>query len=201
MDFRELFLAQHARVHAPEVGGPDFSVQEYLLRNLTEEQLRARPHPGFNSLAWLFWHMTRGEDVGMNLIIAGRPQVLDEGGWVTSLNVSFRDVATGMADQEVDDFSQHVDIEALLGYRAAVGKQTQAIVRQLRPEVLDEKIDSELIRRVQDAGALGPKTDWVPKRWLGKTKSFTLLYTVLGHTYIHIGQCEDIRALLGLPTI
>lgn len=201
MDFRDLFLAQHARAHAPEVGQPDFSVQDYLLRDLTEEHLRARPLAGFNSLAWLFWHMTRGEDVGMNLVIAGNPQVLDEGDWIERLGVSFRDVATGMTDQEVDAFSQQVDIEALLGYRTAVGKRTQAIVRELRSEVLEEKIDQGLIQRVQEAGAFGPNTEWVPKRWLGKSKSFTLMYTVLGHTYIHIGQCEDIRSLLGIPTI
>lgn len=201
MDFRDLFLAQHARAHAPEVGQPDFSVQDYLLRDLTEEHLRARPLPGFNSLVWLFWHMTRGEDVGMNLVIAGNPQVLDEGDWIERLGVSFRDVATGMTDQEVDAFSQQVDIEALLGYRTAVGKRTQAIVRELRSEVLEEKIDQGLIQRVQEAGAFGPNTEWVPKRWLGKSKSFTLMYTVLGHTYIHIGQCEDIRSLLGIPTI
>lgn len=201
MDFRDLFLAQHGRAHAPEVGQPDFSVQDYLLRNLTDEQMRARPLPGFNSLAWLFWHMTRGEDVGMNLVIAGGPQVLDEGGWAERLDVSFRDVATGMTDQEVDEFSQQVDIEALLGYRTAVGKRTQAIVRQLRPEVLEEKIDNDLIQRVREAGVFGPNTEWVPNRWLGKSKSFTLLYTVLGHTYIHIGQCEDVRSLLGIPTI
>lgn len=201
MNFLDLFLAQHARAHAPEVGQPDFSVQEYLLRDLTEEHLRARPLPGFNSLVWLFWHMTRGEDVGMNLVIAEGPQVLDEDGWAERLGVSIRDVATGMTDQEVDQFSQQVDIEALLAYRTAVGKRTQAIVRELRPEVLEEKIDNGLIQRVQEAGAFGPNTEWVPKRWLGKPKSFTLMYTVLGHTYIHIGQCEDIRSLLGIPTI
>jgi len=201
MDFRELFLTQHARAHAPEVGGPDFSAQDYLLKDLTYEQMRARPLAGFNSLVWLFWHMTRGEDMGMNLVIVEGPQVLDEGGWVERLGVSFRDVATGMSDQEVDEFSQQVDIEALLGYRAAVGKRTQALVREMRPEVLEQKIDNELIQRVQEAGAFGSNIEWVPKRWLGKSKSFTLTYTVLGHTYIHIGQCEDIRSLLGLNTL
>jgi len=163
--------------------------------------MRALPLPGFNSLAWLFWHMTLGEDVGMNLVIAGGQQVLDEGGLVERLGVSFRDVATGISDQEVDEFSQLIDIEALLGYRNAVGKRAQAIVRQLRPEVLDEEIDNGLIQQVREAGVFGPITEWVPKRWLGKSKSFTLMYTVLGHTYIHFGQCEDIRSLLGIPTI
>lgn len=137
----------------------------------------------------------------MNLVIAGSLQVLDEGGWIERLGVSSRDVATGMTDQEVDEFSRHVDIEALLGYRTAVGKRTQAIMWEMRPEVLEEKIDSGLVQRVEEVGAFGPNTEWVPKRWLGKAKSFTLLYTVLGHTYIHIGQCEDIRSLLGIPTI
>ena len=127
--------------------------------------------------------------------------MLDEGSWTSRLNVSFRDAATGMTDQEVDEFSQNVHIEALLAYRAAVGEQTQAIVRELRPEALDEVIESELIQRIREAGAYGPNAGWVPERWLGKQKGFTLMHTVLGHTYIHIGQCEDIRGLLGFRTV
>ena len=201
MDFRELFLAQHARAHAAGVGYPDFSNQDLILRDLTDEHLRVCPHPGLNSLAWLFWHMTRAEDVGINLVIAQRPQVLDEDGWATRLNLSLRDVATGMTDQEVEEFSQRVNVVSLLAYRAAVGQQTQAIVRDLQPEVLDEKIESEIIQRIRDAGAFGSNAEWVPQRWLGKPKGFTLMHTVLAYTYFHIGQCENIRGLLGFPTL
>jgi len=52
MDFRELFLAQHARSHAAGVVHPDFSNQDLILRDLPGELLRVRPHPGLNSLAW-----------------------------------------------------------------------------------------------------------------------------------------------------
>lgn len=201
MDFHELVLTPHARAHTAEVGQPDFSIQDYLLRDLGDEQLRVRPLPGFNSLAWLLWHMTRAEDVGINLVIAQRPQVLDENGWATRLNISLQDVATGMTDQEVDEFSQRVNVESLLAYRAAVGKQTQAIVRDLRPEVLDEKIESGILQSFRDAGVFGSNAEWVPERWLGKPKSFTLMHTVLAHTYIHIGQCEDVRSLLGFSTL
>jgi hypothetical protein len=201
MDFRELFLTQHARAHTADVGYPDFSIQDYIVRDLTDDHLRKRPLPDFNSLVWLFWHMTRAEDIGMNLIIAQRPQVLDEGYWTSRLNVSLRDVATGMTDQEVDEFSQGVHIESLLAYRAAVGRQTQDIIRDLNPEVLDEKIESALVQRIRDVGAFGSNAEWVPERWLGKLKGFTLMHTVLGHTYIHIGQCEDIRGLLGFRSV
>ncbi|UCC86579.1 MAG: DinB family protein [Anaerolineales bacterium] len=201
MDFRELFLAQHARAHSAEVGHPDFSVQDLILRDLTDEHLRVRPLPGLNSLAWLLWHMTRAEDVGINLVIAQRAQVLDGDGWAAGLNVSLRDVATGMIDQEVEEFSQQVNIPSLLAYRSAVGRRTQAVVRDLQPEVLDDKIDGDLLQRIQDAGVFGSNAEWVPQRWLGKPKGFTLMHTVLAHTYIHLGQCEDIRGLLGFRTL
>jgi len=201
MDFRELFLTQQARAHTAEVGHPDFSIQDIILHDLTDEHLRARPHSAFNSMAWLFWHMTRGEDIGINLVIAQKPQVLDEEGWGRRLNVTLRDVATGMTDQEVETFSQAVDIAGLLAYRAAVGRQTQAIVRDLQPEVLDEKINSDLVQRIRDVGAFGPNAEWAPQRWLGKAKSFTLMHTVLGHTHYHLGQCVDVRTLLGFHTI
>jgi hypothetical protein len=201
MDFRIHFIAQHARAHTAGVGQPDFSNQDLILRDLTDEHLRARPHPSLNSMAWLFWHMTRAEDVGINLVIAQRPQVLDESDWATRLDVSLRDIATGMTDLEVTEFSQQVNIASLLAYRAAVGGQTQAILGDLQPEVLDEKIDSNLIQQIQDAGAYGSNAEWVPQRWLGKPKGFTLMHTVLAHTFFHIGQCEDIRGLLGFPTL
>jgi len=201
MDFCELFLAQHARAHTAEVGHPDFSNQDLILRDLTDEHLRMRPHPGLNSLAWVFWHMTRAEDVGVNLVIAQRPQVLDEDGWAMRLGVPLRDVATGMTDQEVKEFSRQVNIVSLLAYRAAVGQQTQATVRDLRPEVLDEEIDSNLLQQLRIAGVFGANAEWVPQRWLGKPKGFTLTHSVLAHTYFHIGQCEDIRGLLGFRTL
>jgi hypothetical protein len=201
MDFRELFLSQHARAHAAHVGHPDFSNQDLILKDLPLELLRNRPHSQLNSLAWLFWHMSRAEDIGVNLIIAGRPQVLDEDSWAKKLRISIRDIATGMTDLEVDEFSQQVDIVSLLDYRAAVGQRTQAIVHILSLKVLDEKIESDLVQRFRDAGVFGTNAEWVPQRWLGKPKSFTLMHTVLAHTYFHIGQCEDIRGLLGFRTL
>jgi hypothetical protein len=98
-------------------------------------------------------------------------------------------------------FSQQVNIASLLAYRAAVGRQTQAIVRNLHRAVLDKEIDDALLQRIRDTEAFGPHADWVPQRWLGKPKGFTLMHTVLAHTHFHIGQCEDVRGLLGFRTL
>lgn len=201
MDFRELFLAQHGRTHAAAVAEPDLSVQDLILRDVTTAQIRSRPRPDFNSLAWFFWHMTRGEDIGINAIIAGRSQLFDQGDWGRQLRVPRRDVGTGMTEAEVDLFNEQIDVPVLLAYRAAVGRQTQEMIRTLDPQVLDEVIDDTLIQRVRDEGAFGNHAEWVPERWRGKQKAFTLAWSVLGHTYLTLGECYVLRGLLGLPTI
>jgi DinB superfamily len=201
MDFRELILIQHARNHTAEVGQPDWSIQDYILNGVTESQMRLRPLPGSNSLAWLFWHMTRSEDIGANIILSQTPQIIDSGDWGERLGVSLRDGATGMTDLEVGDLTERINIEALLAYRAAVGRRTQFILRDLRPEVLDEVIDTDLIQQARELGAFGPHGEIVPQRWTGKRKAFTLSHTILGHALLHLGQADTIRSLLGLATI
>ncbi len=201
MDIREFFLTQHARSHAAAVAGGDPSNQDLLLSGVTEEQIRQRPHPSTNSLAWLLWHMTWAEDIGINLVIAGRGQVLDEEKWATRLGIPHRDLGAGMTDKEVEGFTERIDISALLAYRAATGRRTQELVRGLRPEVLDEVIDADLVNRVRAQGAFGPGAEWVPRRWEGKPKAFTLMHTVLAHSYLHLGEGHVIRGLLGLPNL
>lgn len=201
MDSHELLLAEHAHIHTPEVGKPDLSLQDLVLRDVSHGQMRLRPQPGFNSLAWLVWHMTRAEDVGMNVIIAERPQVLDQGDWLPRMNVLRRDVGTGMTAAEVDEFNERINVDELLDYRVAVGRRTREIIRELQFEVLGEVIDAALLQRARDQGAFGPNAEWVPQRWEGKMKAFTLSWTVLGHSHLTWGECYVVRGLLDFPTI
>lgn len=201
MDFRELILMQHARIHTAEVGQPDWSVQDYILNGVSEAQMRQRPLPGSNSLAWLFWHMTRSEDIGATVILALSPQVIDQDEWWARLGVSTRDIATGMDDQEVGELTERIDLAALLAYRTAVGKRTRSILLDLSPEVLDEVIDVDLIDHLRAAGVFGPQGELVVQRWSGKKKAYTVSHTILGHALLHLGQADTIRNLLGLPTI
>jgi hypothetical protein len=121
--------------------------------------------------------------------------------WGARLGLSLRDIATGMGDQEVGDLTDRINIEALLAYRAAVGRRTRANLRDLKPEVLDEAIETALIDQLRAAGAFGQHGEIVPQRWTGKRKAFTLTHTILGHAFLHLGQAETVRNLLGLPTI
>src|SRR5712691_12486379 len=78
MDVRDLFLDQHAAMHSVAVGGNKMSAAERTFTGLTDEQMRVRPREDLNSLAWLMWHIARAEDILVNAVLAGRPQVFDD---------------------------------------------------------------------------------------------------------------------------
>lgn len=201
MDFRDLYLTQHARAHSATMAGGTPSAQDIALKDLTAEQIRSRPQAGLNSMAWVLWHHSRSEDIGVNVIIAERPQVWDEGEWSAKVNVARRDLGSGMTYEEVDTFNAQVNVEALLAYREAVGRRTQAVVRELRLEVLAEPIDAAVIAQLYKAGAFAPQAEFVARRWQGKAKEYTLMQTVLAHAFVHMGECEVLRGLLGLQPL
>jgi DinB superfamily len=168
-------------------------------RQLTDDQMRRRPHPHLNSIAWLLWHMARSEDMGVNRLIANGPDVLTGDGWAARLDLSRRDMGTGMTDDEVVEFSARVNTVALRAYSAAVGRRTQELVRGLPAEALDEVPDPSHIHRVLvDEGVIGPNAGWVEQLYVGKPKGWLLFQLALRHPSGHLGQATLTRKLQGL---
>jgi DinB superfamily len=57
MDAGQFFRLRYEPLHE--------SMTDRLLADLSDAQLRARPH-GQNSIVWLLWHVARAEDIGIN---------------------------------------------------------------------------------------------------------------------------------------
>ena len=197
MDSLALFKARHAELR------PAF--ERAILTGLSAEHWRARPHPAANSIAWLVWHVARSEDFAVNRQVAGRPQVLDEGGWRERLGVPLARVGTGMTDEEVGDFSARVDLGALVEYWRAVDARTAAVVDELRPEDLEMAFTADDIRQqLTDTDALGglaedaPLFQGVLAAYTGKTKEWVLFQAGLLHHWAHRGEAGLVRSLLGV---
>ena len=160
MDALEFFALRYDNLHGP------FTAQ--LLDGLTDDQLRQRPH-GVNSIAWLLCHLARCEDVGVIRLVADRPQVVDDEGWLTRLGVPRRDIGTGMTGDEVDELSERVDLGALRAYWDAIYRRTQEVLRGLDPADLTRPVDPGHIHRVSvEEGALGPTAGWAEPIWPGR---------------------------------
>jgi hypothetical protein len=199
MDARRAFLVEHAHLHAAATtGSADTSLEDGLCAGLTDAQLRARPG-GLNSIVWLLWHITRFEDVVVNAVIRGVPEVLDRGGWPARLDLDSRLIGTGAGDDEVADFSARADPALVRAYRAAVGRETHAWASTADFAALDA-VPDVAARLAQAPASITERAAWVQALWTGRTAHGLLLLPVLGHGAIHIGEARVTRARLGAPS-
>ena len=189
MDAVDFFLTRYGEVHTGLVDG--------LFGSLSEAQLRARPHPGVNTIAWLLWHSARIEDVALNRFLTDRPQVLEE--WIGRLAMPRRDVGTGMTDAQVGDLSARIDLQALRGYLGAVTARTLAAVGMLRGSDLEAPVPGDRVKSVVLAeGVVAPGAEWLTEFWAaGRSRAWTLAQTALLHPYGHYYEARVAAGLLG----
>jgi hypothetical protein len=198
MNATDLFLSEHARAHAAALGAnADMPFPDFIF-GLPDDDMRRRPQPGTNSLAWLLWHMARGEDMAVNVLVAGRPQVIEGDGWLERLGLARVDIGTGMNDDEVEAFTASVDVDAIRSYRTAVGARTREVVTALPPERFAAPVDAALLRRAFAEGAIAPEGGWLRGFLQGKTNEFVLCHAALRHNFMHIGEAMCVRSLLGV---
>lgn len=190
MDAVDFFLVRYDALHR--------TLPDDLLKGLTEAQVRGRPHPGVNTIAWLMWHAARVEDVGVNRFVVDGTQVLDDG-WLERLGVGRRDVGTGMTDAEVDQLSARVDLGALRGYWEALAQRTLKVVETLRGRDLDELVPADRVQRVcADEGAVAPGAGWLAEFWGNRrSRGFMLAQTPLLHVYGHYFEARVVAGLWG----
>ena len=190
MDALDFFLLRYETLHR--------TLLDDLLKPLTEAQVRGRPHPGVNTVAWLVWHAARIEDVGVNRFVVDGAQVLDDG-WLARLGVERRDVGTGMDDAEVDSLSAQIDLVALRAYWDALTRRTLEVVETLRGEDLGLVVPPERVKRVcAEEGAVTPGAEWLTEFWANRrTRGWVLAQTPLLHVYGHYFEARVAAGLWG----
>ena len=190
MDAVDLWLLRYASIHG--------FVADDLVEGLTEAQVRGRPVPGVNPIAWLIWHAMRIEDVCVNRFVLDRPQVLDAG-WLARLAVARRDVGTGMTDAQVDELCRAVDVEQLRGYCRAVTRATLDAAPLLRGLDLEVVVPAERVTRVcTEEGAVDPGATWLTEFWAGgRSRGWIVVQTSLLHVYGHYFEGLATKGLWG----
>ena len=190
MDAVDFFLLRYETLHR--------TLLDDLLQGLTDSQVRGRPHPGVNTIAWLIWHSARIEDVGVNRFVVDGVQVID-GGWRGRLGVDRRDVGTGMTDAEVDALSARIDLAALRGYWEALTRRTLEVAATLRGQDLGAVVPADRVKRVgADEGAVAPGAEWLMEFWAnGRTRGWVLAQTPLLHVYGHYFEARVTAGLWG----
>ena len=179
-------------------GSQAWSVEDEALAGLSDEQIRACPCPGKNSIAWLLWHITRIEDLSINFLVLEQPQVLLSAGaaWLPRLGLASPDVGASMNEVEVLELSTRVSVPALKEYREAVGRSTRAGVARLQAAQLKQVIPDTAIQQLRDEGSISPKGEWLAEYYTGRTKGFFLTRTATSHNFIHLNEAGRARERL-----
>jgi uncharacterized damage-inducible protein DinB len=184
------YLERHNTVH---------NSMRKLIEPLSEQQMRSRPHESVNSIAWIFWHVARAEDIALNRLASDGSQVFDDEGWAIRLHVPLRHFGVDMTKAEVSTLSEQIDLAALRAYWDAVGKRTLQVIDALDGTALSLVVSPEYIHKlVYDEGVGGTAAEFVQSVWRDRTRGNYLMYLGLTHAFTHFGEAGAIRSLLGV---
>lgn len=192
-----LFLLQHTLLHTTTTGRLDQeNLQDSLILNLDESIFRLYPvkNPDTkNSIAWHLWHITRIEDMTMNILVAGGDQVLTKKNWLEQLNIPFEHSGNDMPEKEIAELSMCIDFNALLRYRSEVGRRTQEIISQLEPGQFTVQVEPNRIKQLFNENAITQQSSWLAEYWSKKTIAGLVLMPATRHIFIHLNKCIRIK--------
>ncbi|WP_405218229.1 DinB family protein [Agrococcus sp. Ld7] len=143
---------------------------------LTAEQLSWAPVEGANPIAWLIWHLARGQDAQI-AELAGTEQVYATGDWAASFGLRPDPADTGYGhDSAAVHAVRPASPQALLDYLDAVHEATRAFLGTLTAADLDRVVDDS----------------WDPPVTLGAR-----LVSIVDDDVQHAGQAAYVRGLQG----
>jgi len=192
-----LFLEHHAMVHSEKMSQTGLcSFEDEVLDGLTEADIRNIPENEEHSIAWVIWHITRIEDVTMNFLVAGSPQLLNQENWLEKMKVNSHETGNALDTAGIADLSATIDIGALRAYRISVGNRTREIVKKLQPDDFKQKVLRTRLEQVMKEGAVVEATRWLTDYWGKKTIAGLLLMPPTRHNFIHLNEAARLKLKL-----
>ena len=192
-----IFLNQHRLLHASGMSNsPVATLEDDLMNDMSEEIFRQYPAEApdtKNSIAWHLWHVTRIEDMAMNVLLVGDQQVLHTDHWAEKLKVKYVHSGNEMTAYEIADLSATIDIQALMAYRMEVGRRTREVVSSLSPGAFKHKVDPKRLGRLEEQGAVKKEASWLPDYWGGKTIGGLILMPATRHIFLHLNKSIRVK--------
>ena len=188
-----IFLDLHSQLHSMKVSPQTaWSYEDFLLEGLGEAEIRKVPEGQEHSIAWILWHLTRVEDLTMNLLVAGHDQVFEKDGWWAKIGSPIKHTGNGTGLEVAKALSSAVDIDALRAYRVSVGIATQELVQTLTLEDFKRKVSSENIQRILDEGGVIQDGEDMVVYWSRRDVAGLLLMPPTRHTLVHWNEARKL---------
>jgi len=119
--------------------------QRYLtkaLDGLTQEEAAWSPGPECNSIAFIFWHIIRVEDLVVNNMIQSENELYEADGWREKLGTPAKESGGRYTMEQLQAWPVP-KLEVLQGYATSVRQKTLAFLNSSPPEQLSEVPQSD----------------------------------------------------------
>ena len=132
MEWRDLVIDGYGRV---------LEVLEPALARVTKTDLDERPHPDCNSMGWIVWHLTRGQDSQIAALM-GQEQLWTQDGWYRKFKrgPDPDDTGFGHSSEDVAAFKSP-GAKTILDYYRAVLERTRQYLQTLSTAELGRELD------------------------------------------------------------
>lgn len=194
-EIKKLFIEMHSSVHFAEMSGcSEPTLIDQLWAGLQKNEFAIMPTEKDVTIAWDIWHITRIEDLTINILVNGSEQVFNDE-WLARMHTHVTDTANAMNKDEIINFSKSIDIEALKEYRTAVGLQSQKILLKLKSEDMKRKISSEGLTKILEVRGVSehPDSIWLLDFWSRKDIAGIILMPITRHQIVHINDGFNIK--------
>jgi hypothetical protein len=193
----DLFLNQHSLLHSSNMSNSAIvTLEDELVKDIKEESLRKYPVVApdtKNSIVWHIWHITRIEDMTMNVLVNNGLQVFYSSDWQKQLKVDYPHSGNEMTEEEIADLSNNIDIPALFEYRLEVGRKTREVVSNLLSGEFKQKVEAERILKLDEQNAVKKEASWLLEYWGNKSIAGLILMPATRHIYLHINKSIRIK--------
>lgn len=193
----ELCLEMHSFLHTSEMSGVKCGTYEDVLwKGLDEKSFRIMPTASDVTIAWNLWHLTRIEDLTVNILIADDTQVINQDRWLERMGTNVRDTGNAMTDDEIMEFSDKVDMMELRNYRIAVGRRTREVLKSLECGAAKKKVAPDRLQRILEEGGVLESTRGLLEFWGKKSVAGILQMPVTRHQIVHLNDSFKIKQKL-----
>lgn len=188
---KELYLSMHKYLHFSD---NDDTLMNQLWKNLNTKDFSIMPTAKDVTIAWNIWHITRIEDLTVNILLNNSEQIYNRE-WKRKMNVSVNDTGNAMTDDEIMELSRNMNIKVLKEYRKAVGNQSQNIFSKLVFEDMKRKVESKNIEKILKEGGVTehPDSIWLLDFWGRKNVAGIILMPGTRHQIGHLNDCINLK--------
>jgi hypothetical protein len=190
-----LLQEMHSLVHSsPVYGTQPVTYMDEIWDGLNDLAFRTMPTIKDVTVAWNIWHITRIEDLTVNILIQDANQVLNDH-WLSRLGTRVMDTANAMTDDVIIRFSNEINKSALYEYRNAVGIQTKTVIESLSFNDLKRRFAPNQLTRIHDEGGVIDHADsiWLLDFWGKKNVAGIFQMPVTRHQIVHLNDCAKLK--------